>query len=83
VTFGRAFVAIRRLSAVAGGAARPLRASTPLYVERLVGSARAPARVLFKFMRERNISAGDVTFGLFAFVTAVAFALFVTFLLSA
>ena len=76
-----AFALVRRLGVAASVATRRLKASAPLVGERLIGAARADAR-LPTLMRERNISVGDVAFGVLAVVTAVIFALFVVLLFS-
>ena len=54
----------QRLGVVTSGATRRLRASVPLYGERLVSAARPDARLLPRLRRERDISVAYVAFGL-------------------
>jgi hypothetical protein len=78
-----AFASIRRFGVAAVGAAHPRGASALMYMERLVRTASARARLLSRLMPERHISVGDVAFCLLLVTTAVVFGLFVTVLMSA
>jgi hypothetical protein len=77
-----AVASVRRLGVVASGATRRLNQLLPLYGLRLVGALRPDTGVL-TLMRERNISAAAVAFGVLAVVTAVMFAVFVVVILYA
>jgi hypothetical protein len=76
------FGSIRRLGVVVSEATDHLKVSVPLYGGRLVGAARADARLLGQRMRKRDISMGDVAYALLAVMCAVVFALIVVFVLS-
>jgi len=78
-----ALAALLRLGSVAHGVARSLVTSLPRHAQRVLDGVRADARSLRALMRERNISVGDVAFGLLAIVTAGVFGMFVVFLLAA
>lgn len=77
-----ASASIRWLGVVASGATDRLKVSVPLYGGRLVGAARADARLFAERMRERDISRGDVAYAVLAVICAVVFALIVVFVLS-
>lgn len=77
-----ALTSLRRSGVVALNATRRLKVSVPLRAERLVGAARFEAGHVHKLLRERNISAGDVVFGLIAVMASGLLGLFVVLLAS-
>jgi len=79
----RVLETIRRLGLVAVASARRLKASIPLSPKRLLDSERGDAGPLPKLERERNISAGNVAFGVLSVTAAGMLALYVALLLSA
>lgn len=73
----------RRLGiGAASGAARNLRALAGRYGNWFISGVRADVRRLRTLLRERNISPGDVAFGLLAVLTSGVFGLFVVLLVS-
>ena len=73
---------LRGLGVVASGTAGYLKAKVPLHGKRLAGAGRVVAWRLAQFMRERDISAGNVALGLLGAVGSVLVALMVIVFLS-
>ena len=72
----------RRLSVATSDAAGRMKVSAPFHGRRLVGAAQATGRRMSHFVRERDVTAPQLAYGLLAVLSAVALELIIVSVLS-
>jgi hypothetical protein len=72
----------RRLAVAASDAAGRVRASAPFHGRRVVGAAQATGRRVTLFVRDRDVTAPQLAYGLLAVLSAVAIELLIVSMLS-
>lgn len=78
----RAGAGFDRVAVAASGVGGRLRASAPLHRRRVVGAAQATGRRVTHFVRERDVTAPQLAYGLVAVLSAVAIELLIVSMLS-